>query len=264
MFPAEPNPTRWDLHWRMFGAEVRIRPIFWASCVLLGVIYYRDPEIGGMRIFGFWFVAVLTTMLAHHTGHILIARLFGTRVRVVLSGLGGQVHGLEERKRWERVAILSGGALGNLFICGILWIITDPKWSYFPAERFGPAWTNFLANGVQILFLLNAFWALLNELPLWPLDGGRIAVEIAEGLFGRRGQIAALVASLGACLLLSFTAIRWARHSLINRYDEHYPLYLLFFLIQSLYCYFFWLSTFRALWGDTEPFDDAAKSGRAA
>lgn len=264
MRPPEPLPTRWDLHWRMFGAEVRIRPIFWASCLLLGVIYYRDPDIGGMGMFWFWIGAVLISLLAHETCHILAARLFGTNVRVVLSGLGGQVHGLEERKRWQRVLILLAGSLGNLLLCGILWMIADPHWNPLPVDRLGPDWTRFIAHAVEIAFLINAFWALLNVLPLWPLDGGRAAVEMGEGLLGRSGQVVALLASLVVCLLLSYTVVRWARVSLINRFDPHYALYLLYFLIQSLYCYFLWLSTFRALWGDSESLDETTKPGRAA
>jgi Zn-dependent protease len=248
----------------MIGAEVRIRPLFWASCLLLGVIYYCDPEIGGMAMFWFWIAAVLVTLLAHETSHILAARLFGTRVRVVLSGLGGQVYGLEERKRWQRVLILLAGSLGNVLLYSILWLIADPEWNPLPVDRLGPDWIQFIANAAHIALLINAFWVLLNVLPLWPLDGGRVAVEIGEGLLGRRGQIVALVTSLIVCLLLSLTVVGWARLHLIDRFDPHYPLYLLFFLIQSLYCYFFWLSTFRALWGDSESLDDANKSGRAA
>jgi stage IV sporulation protein FB len=263
MLLSEPRPTRWDLHWRMIGAEVRIRPIFWASCVVLGVIVYRDPDIGGMGMFWFWIAAVLVTLLTHETAHILAARLVGTRVRVVLAGLGGQVYGLDECKRWQRVVILLAGPFGNLLIFGMLWLATSERLP-LPVERLGPEWSTFIANAVWVLMLINAFWGVLNIVPLWPLACGRAAVEIGEALFARRGQTLALLLSLATCVLLSLTVIGWARRSLANRFDPHYPLYLLYFLIQGLYCYFFWLSTFRALWGDAESLDESTKSGRAA
>jgi stage IV sporulation protein FB len=256
MHLTEPRPTRWDLQWRMFGAEVRIRPLFWGSCVLLGVIFYRDPENGGMVMFWSWVAAVLISLLVHETCHLLVARFFGARARVVLAGMGGTVFGLDEQKRWQRVLVLLAGPLGNVLLLGILWGITAA-----PLSREGRV---FLAPHVWLLMWINAFWGVLNLLPLWPLDGGQVAVEMGAALLGRRGQITALLASLFVCLLLSFTVVGWARRSLTNRFDPHYPLYLSYFCIQALYCYFFWISTFRALWGEPVPLDGPSKSGRAA
>lgn len=271
MLLAEPRPTSWDLHWRMFGAEVRIRPVFWASCVLLGVIFYRDPEVGGMAMFWFWVAAVLFSLIVHETSHILMARLFGTRLRVVLAGLGGQVYGLEERKWWQRVLILLSGSLGNLLLLGILWAITAIP---LPNDQLSLEWRSFLGNAAKVSMWINAFWSLLNLLPLWPLDGGRAAVEIGEALLGSRGQTIALLASLLVCLLLILTVVSWATLILIpllrawfNGFmilDVRFLVNLLFFGIQALYCYFFWISAFRALWGESVPLDDSGESGRAA
>jgi len=256
MLLPEPRPTRWDLHWRMFGAEVRIQPIFWASCVLLGVIFYRDPDKGGLAMFWIWIAAVLFSLLVHETCHILAAWLLGARVRVVVSGMGGKVFGLDSQKRWQRWLILLAGPLGNLLVLGALWGLT--------AVPLADEWRVFLAPYVWLLMWINAFWSALNLLPLWPLDGGRVAVEIGEALLGRHGRIGALLASLLVCLLLSFTVIGWAHSNLNNRFDPHYPLYLLYFCVQSLYCYFFWISTFRVLWGEPVPLEEFNRSNRAA
>ncbi len=248
MFLPEPLPTRWDLHWRMFGAEVHIRPIFWASCVLLGVIFYRDPDIGGMAMFWFWIATILISLLIHETCHILAARLFGSHVRIVLSGMSGTVFGLVERKRWQRVLILLAGPLGNVLMYGLLWGALNPQWNPLSIQQLGQGWTIFIANAAKIALLLNAFLALLNVLPLWPLDGGRAVIEIGEALLGRLGQTLALLLSLLICLLLSITVIGWARQNLFDRFDPRYPLHLLYSCILALYCYFFWISAFRALW----------------
>ncbi|MGH7169588.1 MAG: metalloprotease [Gemmataceae bacterium] len=263
MLLPEPQPSRWELHWRMFGAEVRIRPIFWASCVLMGLPYYQDPKIGGTNAFCFWVVAVLFSLLAHETSHLLVARLFGARPRSVLSALGGQMYGLDELKRGRRVLVLLAGSLGNLLIYGILWLATSER-NPLPVDRLGPDWSKFIVNATKMLMMINALWCLLNVLPLWPLDGGRIALEVGEALLGRRGQTLALSLSLLVCLLMTFSVVVWARFSLINPFDKHYPIYLIFFCIMALYCYVFWLVTFRALWGDSLPLDESTRSGRAA
>ena len=36
MFSGEPQPTPMDLHWRMFGIDVRVHPFFWLFSALLG------------------------------------------------------------------------------------------------------------------------------------------------------------------------------------------------------------------------------------
>ena len=263
MLLPEPQPSRWEPHWRMFGAEVRIRPIFWVSCILLGIPYYRYPEIGGAGAFWFWIAAVLVSLLAHETSHILIARLVGARPRVVLSGLGGQLYGLDELKRWKRVLVLLAGSLGNLLIYGILWLATSER-TPLPVQRLGPEWSQFIGNATKMGMMINAYWCLLNWLPLWPLDGGRIALELGEALLGGRGQTLALLLSLLVCLLLTASVVWWARLTLINPFDKRYGIYLIFFCIMALYCYVFWIVTFRALWGDSASLDETTRSNSAA
>lgn len=262
MLLPEPQRSRWELHGRLFGADLRIRPLFWVSCLLWGAPYYQDPEYGGMGPFGFWIAAVLISLLAHETAHVFVARLFGVRPRIVLSGLGGQVYGLDELPRWRRVLVLLGGVLGNLLILGILWLAMEL--TRLPVEQIGKEWSNFIANAMKMTMMINALWCLLNVLPLWPLDGGRVALEMGEALLGRRGQTLALLLSLLVCLLMTLWVAQWARRSLTDRFDPHYLIYLIFFGIMALYCYVFWLVTFRALWGDSPPLDESSKSDRAA
>src|SRR5262249_18271358 len=50
---------------------------------------------------------------------------------------------------------------------------------------------------------INVFWALLNLLPVWPLDGGQIAREVAEAGLGPRGTAASLGLSLVVAGLLA-------------------------------------------------------------
>jgi Zn-dependent protease len=244
----------------MLGADLRIRPLFWASCLLPGVVYYQDPINGGAAMFSFWIAAVVASLLVHEIGHILAARAFGVRPRIVLSGLGGQLFGLDEMKRWQRLLTLLAGVVGNVLILTVMWLVTIKP---LPDE-LSLQWRGFLANAAHALMMINALWALLNLLPLWPLDGGRIAVELGTALLGRRGQTLALLLSLAVSVLLMLSVVMWLRVTLIYQFDDYYRVYLEFFCIQAIYCYAFWLSSFRALWGDPEPLDESVKSERAA
>ncbi len=236
----------------MLGVGLRIRPLFWVSCALLGVVYYQYPDIrnqlGGPAAFGLWMAAVLVSLFAHELGHVLAARLFGARPHLVLSGFGDQLYEWEGLRRWQRVLVCLAGPLVNLLLFGILWLISDPD-RPLAAEGVSRYW---IAQTAWLLLMINAFWALLNLLPLWPLDGGRIAVEIGSAVLGRRGPTAALLLSLAVSILLTLAVIAWMRVTL-SPFDDRYPVYFTYFCILSLYCYAFWLCAFRALWGEPQP-----------
>ena len=260
MLTPEPRRSRFELHWRMLGGDLRVQLLFWASCILVGVIYYQDPgirdELGGLAAFGLWMGVALVSLLMHETGHILAAHRFGVGVRIVLSGLGGRLFGLDELRLWKKLQIVLAGPLMNGLLFGAAWSIT-----FLPLPH---VWRVTFAPALWLLMWVNAFWVLLNLLPLWPLDGGRIAVELSEAVLGRRGQTLALLLSLAVTVLLMLFVIGWMRLTLINPFDVHYTIYFVYFCILSLYCYAFWLSTFRALWGNAEPPHRTSESDRAA
>lgn len=263
MISSEPRRSRFELHFRLLGADIRVQLLFWISCALVGVIYYQDPhvrnELGGFAAFCLWMSVAVLSLLAHEIGHVLAARLLGVPIRIVLSGLGGRIFGLEELdelRRWRKLPILLAGSTLNLLLFGAAWSI--------PILPLPLDWRIAIAPALWLLMWVNAFWALLNVLPLWPLDGGRLTVEIGEAVLGQRGRTLALLLSLAVTFLLILFVIAWMRLTLINRFDARYTIHFIYFCILSLYCYAFWLSAFRALWGNTEPPDRTTESDRAA
>jgi Zn-dependent protease len=229
----------------MFGTDVRVHPLFWVSSALLGVRYYHDPEGGGVGMFVFWMATVFVCLLLHEFGHVAVARLFGARPRVGLGGLGGRTLGFGELRRWQRVAVLLAGPLVTFSIVGVLLAITATP---FPAALAERGWASAVANGWYVATWCNLVWGVLNLLPLWPLDGGQIAGEAAEGVLGRHGVSLALLLSIGVAGALTLYALGWARAHLVDRYDPHYPLYLGYSGVLLLYCFVFWVSGFKGLW----------------
>ena len=247
----EPRQTRFDLRLHLCGAAIRIHPLFWASSALLGVRYYADPEGGSIGWFAFWMTAVLASVFLHELGHLFAGRLFGMRGEVVLSGLGGAVLGLDALpRRWQRVVVLLAGPLVGFLVVAGIWGLT---WVPFPAALSEEGWQSAIATSVAMVVWINYDWALLNLLPLWPLDGGRIAVEVGEGLFGRGGLVVALVLSLVVSALLAIWAMLQISWRLEFPYDPRYALYLQHYSILLLYCFLFWLRGFRALWPEQPP-----------
>jgi stage IV sporulation protein FB len=246
----EPGHTRFDLRWRLGGVPVRINPLFWLAAALLGLKYYLDPEAGGPGYFLFWMAAALLSVLAHQFGQVLAGRLFGLRGEVVLFGLGGRTLGIDDlpRRRQRVLVLLAGPLVNGLIVAAVLGLTYTP----FPTVFLDWGWAPAIATGAAILVRINLYWALLNLVPLWPLDGGRSACAIGEGLLGRRG----LGAALGLSLILAGGLGVWvtlemsreiSRHEQ-SPFDQRYVLHLTEFTILLLFCFLLWMLSFRALW----------------
>src|SRR5437588_10090079 len=106
----EPRPNWLTLRWRMFGTLVRVQPLFWVAAGAAGWGYYAEPDQGGAGLFALWVVCAWLSFLLHEFAHVVAARAFGARPRIVLYGLGGLTFGLEElKRRWPAVVALSAG-----------------------------------------------------------------------------------------------------------------------------------------------------------
>ncbi len=256
----EPLHTRLELRFRLLGLPGRISLLFWIAAAALGVRYYADPEIASFGWFAFWMAAVLASVLFHELGHVLVGRLSGLRGQVVLHELGGLTMGVDDLpRRWQRVGVLLAGPLAGALVVAGIWGLT-----YLPLPDWSAQTRTAVAIGVKILLVINVFWTAVNLLPLWPLDGGRVACEIGEGLFGPRGAKAALVLCLATTVLLTLVATALLSLHLNVRFDV--PLHLPEWLRETemsrlwhlqygfliFYCYLLWVRTFRALWPETK------------
>ncbi len=243
---AAPRSTRFDLCWRGGGVPFRITPLFWFSCALLGLRYYADPDGGSLGYLLFWMVAACASVLLHELGHLLVGRLFGMQAEIILYALGGMTTGVEVlSRRWQRLLVLLAGPALQLLFVSLLWGIT---WFPFPPVFRDWGWQAPIANGLFILFWINLCWALLNLMPLWPLDGGRLACEIGEAIFGRKGQSIALSLSIVCAGLLAVAATLQLSRRLSFPYDPRYLLYLTEYCISILYLFLLWLRNFSELW----------------
>src|SRR5208283_5752371 len=102
MIKLEPDPTLWDVKWRMLGVPVRVHPLFWLMALILSYT-------SGMR-FGFVLVSmacILVSILVHEFGHAMCQRHYGDRGNyVVLYVFGGLAIGRQQAGVWPRLAVL--------------------------------------------------------------------------------------------------------------------------------------------------------------
>jgi len=205
----EPNPSPFDLRFRLFGVPVRVHPWFWLIMAALGWnLVDSEVAFGSIRpsqqllYLLLWVACGFVSILLHEMGHVFMGRAFGADGYIVLYGFGGLAIGSNDvRRRWQRIAVSAAGPGTQLILYGVLLLViqglksTDrPPHLALPVEL-----------ALSWLMWINLYWPLLNLLPIWPLDGGRIGRELICGLSPRRGIEISLVLSMivGGALALN-------------------------------------------------------------
>lgn len=192
MFLFEPDQTRFDLRWRMFGTPIRVHPMFWLMSLILG---YDATIRAGIGYVLAWVGCVFFSVLLHEFGHVWMGRLFSSSGYIVLYGFGGLAVGSSQLSaRWQRILVFFAGPSIQLVFLSLLWFTMDWLFGVIPLGAKTAALRVWL-----MLFEINLLWPLLNLLPIWPLDGGRITREFCEGISLARG----VAFSLGISMVVS-------------------------------------------------------------
>jgi stage IV sporulation protein FB len=211
----EPSRTAYDLHFAIAGVPVRVHPFFWLITLLMGAS--GNPEPVDVLI---WVAAVFVSIVVHEFGHALAYRFFGWTCHIVLYSFGGLAIGDSIGRRGTRpqIAISAAGPLAGFAFAAVL--VTGLRLSGRTVSlHFG------LPLGIQTalpffkpaelhtflddLLYVNIFWGLVNLLPIYPLDGGRISREILSFFNPRDGLRQSILVSIFAAAGMAFFA--WER-----------------------------------------------------
>jgi stage IV sporulation protein FB len=219
---AEPEPTSFDLRWRMLGTDIRVHPMFWLVTAVLG---WNWQELGFVYLC-LWVLCVFVSILVHEFGHVLMGRVFGTRGHIVLAGLFGLAIGSNVlRVRWQRVLVSFAGPGAQLILFGFVWLAESILLPSVPLEWFKP-----VAIILAMLHLINLFWPIVNLLPIWPLDGGMITREICEAVWRSRGVRISLIISASVASVLALHVLMCANgRPLIPYIPKSKDMFLAFF-----------------------------------
>jgi stage IV sporulation protein FB len=190
-----------------------VTPQFWVMCVILGLL-------SSSTFFGllYWIPAVFISVLVHELGHAIFSIFWGQRVRIELGPFGGATI-LESKKELaplkEFMVILMGPLFGFL-LAGLSFIFVQISASASVA---------FLQNFFGLLTVINIFWSIVNLLPVYPLDGGKIMGVLFENIFGRAGLRASFFLSvvfgvLFAIFFMTYQALFLGVLLLLFSYDS--------------------------------------------
>lgn len=182
---SAPNPL--DLRWRMFGIAVRIKLTFWLVWLLLG--WFAEFRVERLIP---WILVILVSFFIHELAHVIVGRCFGVRGGIVIGAFGGAPTGnYAVLRRWQRILVYAAGPAASFGL-----------WALAGAYRTHGN-PNAIAGNAGIIIWriilqvqdLNYFWACINLLPIYPLDGGMIVRDLCESVSRRYGLILSLIIS---------------------------------------------------------------------
>jgi Zn-dependent protease len=192
----EPEPTPFDLNFRLFGVDVRVHPFFWLIAAFLGWGNFNDGRLPQLLL---WIGCVFVSILLHEFGHVMVGRVFGSNGRILLYSFGGLAIGSSDlRQRWQRVFVYLAGPFVQLALAGVVLVV-----SFAMVRRGARGEMTSVESALVMLFFINLLWGLFNLLPIFPLDGGQVSREVCEAIVPGRGALFALGASTAICAVIA-------------------------------------------------------------
>ena len=186
------------INFRLFGYPVRIEWMFWVICAILGVSSGSAGGRTAIYLLLMWVGVVFVSILWHEFGHALARRKFGQpHSQIVLHGFGGYCAGPGNFSRHQQMWISFAGPLASFILGGLIWLLTK-------TPGYENVWVRVL---VGIGLWVNIGWAILNLLPIYPLDGGQI---FAAFMANRKPSVVPVVGMVcaAAVAILGFYYLR--------------------------------------------------------
>lgn len=161
--------------------------------------YYLFLSGGGLQLSLIWCVCVTLSLLIHEFGHGLVARHYSLKPQVMLHAFGGLCsHDRAQRDRHD-VWIIAAGPGIELVFGGLIWGAREMILHTAPAffVQYPLAWTV-----AHYLIYINVFWALVNLVPLFPLDGGQLfRIGLMKLLKPLRAERIVAVVGIALCVV---------------------------------------------------------------
>lgn len=231
MLAVEPPPTKADLCFRLFDFPVRVNPLFWLVAVFLIVGGGADVEPVHALV---WVAVMFVSILIHELGHAFLQRHYGGRPRIVLYSFGGLAiaEDSDDAPRSQILISLAGPFAGFLLAAIVFAVVrlTGRQIGFLPPgsgvnlsdlgidaavvqplivfRAYFEPFTADLANQlVADLLQVNILWGLINLLPVYPLDGGRVSRELFTLQHPRQGIVRSLLLSAGCATGMAIFAL---------------------------------------------------------
>lgn len=177
------------VRFNLLGTKVQIQPGFWLLILFLALATQRS--LASQLTLG---VTLLLTIVVHELGHALMARRLGLNPVIVIHTFGGITTYAPPVVLTRSIAIrvtLAGPALGLLSaVLGLMVLKLGPM-------VMGHPWSSMVSTALLEFTQINAFWSIVNLLPVMPFDGGQVLVLL---LGPTKRLLAARISLVFGCL----------------------------------------------------------------
>ena len=209
------------IRFRLFGFPVTVEPWHWAILAFCGgALGIKESE--DLLPVLLFMAAGVVSILIHELGHALTMRVFGGRhISIVLHGWGGYaISQGAPFSRGQHILISLAGPLLQV-ACGLLVLI-----ALIMSAATSSGSTGLEAGPVyQLLYSfidVSLFWAVLNLIPVYPMDGG----QILRGILGPRHIQLTLQISIIVAISVGVLGLIYLRLFLL-------PIFMVFFAVEN-------------------------------
>jgi len=203
------------IRFSLFGIPIQIQPWFWITLAIISGRATADTQEEILQL-GLFLLAGLISILVHELGHALTGRAFGAHSEITLQAFGGFAAFSGARfTRPQHFLVTAAGPLAQLLLAAAVFLAIPDLDSLTSAA--GYFW--------KVLYWVSVVWALINLLPVLPLDGG----QMLNALLGpARLRLTLWITILTACTaaLLVYQSDRF-HHSIL------FPIFLGLFAWQA-------------------------------
>jgi Zn-dependent protease len=187
-------------------APIYLHPAFFITAIILAWPFWSVGSLRGLALAGLFVAVIFASVLLHELAHAVMAHRYGLPLsRIDIHALGGRVQfWYQPLKRSEDAAITIAGPAANLAIglAALALLTLVPPLGSTTIEIDGhlfsvpPNEKGFFDQLLRGSAYLNLGVCVVNLIPAFPLDGGKLVYLIIDQRWGPRSAVL-IVSALG-------------------------------------------------------------------
>jgi Zn-dependent protease len=187
---------------RYHGAPIHLHMTFFVTAVVLASPFWHRFNLAGLLLAVLFAAVIFASILLHEIAHAAVARRYGVPAdRIDIHMFGGLVHfRWMPHTRAQDFAITLAGPLSNLALglAALAIVLLMPRPEPEMITVGGSSLPRYVAPSIAVRLLwatayLNIGLCVVNLIPAFPLDGGKLLHLVIEERWGPR--LATLVVS---------------------------------------------------------------------